>query len=179
MKALSDVGGKGRKVIEVDHQFVIGASPHRVWAVLADGFTEIGSWATSVRTSSVTPGVPLDGAPAAGRRCVVAVPGGRVVEEVISTFDPNRWLIIYRVERGMPTFVANATTSWTLASVAGDRTEVGIKLRVDPVGLTGRLLARPLLWTTKRTFRGLGTELAHIVETGRPTDKKLNKLRTA
>ena len=99
--------------MELRAEIMINAPADAAWAVVGEGFGQIGQWAVPITASS------MDGELAIGaiRTCQVAsfgpfAPG--VVEERLMVFDPNAMSLEYDSTAGLPAFVRSAVNRWSV-----------------------------------------------------------------
>lgn len=76
--------------IRVERIESIEASADRLWQILADEFTEVASWASTIDHSKANADAPtrIDGASTGGRVC--EIPGFGVTDERFIRFDTHR-----------------------------------------------------------------------------------------
>lgn len=157
--------------MELRAELVINAPSQDAWIVVGERFGEIGEWASSITESS------MDGRPAAGqvRTCHIAgfgpiAPG--VIKERLVRFDPEARSLSYEAIAGMPQFIVNAVSRWSVRDGPGS----GCTIRIHAT-LTLRSAARPLglvlRWRIRADTRRVLAELRHRVETGRPHPPEL------
>ncbi len=158
------------RCMEMRAELVISAPAEDAWAVVGEGFGEIGEWASAIAESS------MEGQPGTGqvRTCHVAgfgpvAPG--VIKERLIDFDPEAMSLSYEAEEGMPGFIARAVSRWSVYAGPGRSCTVRIHAT-----LTLRAAVRPLGPLLRQRMRAdtrqALAELRHRIETGRPHPAK-------
>ena len=125
------------RVVKAKRQ--IGASPDKVWAVLAD-FPNIAEWNSGVNrsyaTSDVTAGV------GAKRHCDLAPVGA--LEETVTGWDEEKRMEI-KIESAAKLPIAHGLATFTLSGT-GAATDVSVEYSYEPkFGLWGHLMGRLML----------------------------------
>ena len=109
--------------IERTESFEAGAD--RLWQILADEFTDVASWASSIDHSKANADamVRIDGAPAGGRVC--EIPGVGVTDERFIRFDVENKSFAYSVNGGkMPGFVQDLQSAWSVEAMGPQQARV-------------------------------------------------------
>ena len=160
--------------ITIDKTDTINASSERIWEILSDGFTDIGSWASAVDHSEAHDKAAAPaGASAGGRTC--QVPGFGFTDERFTHFDEANKTLSFSVEaEKIPGFFKNMESTWKVVSTGPNTSTVTTKIAGEATGVKGALV-RPMM---KRKFSGLldqGYEdLKVYAETGQVSDAKRN-----
>lgn len=109
--------------MKIQRSMDVNAPATDAWALLADGFGDIGEW-TSVVDSSRLVGDRVE--VGAVRHCRVSGPGsgdGLAVER-ITAFEPDSMTYTYEAVDGLPGLVRSARGTLSIAPLAGDRCRV-------------------------------------------------------
>jgi Polyketide cyclase / dehydrase and lipid transport len=156
--------------MELHTQIVIEAPAASAWAVLGQGFGEIGEWAAPIASST------LDGELGVGavRTCSVAgfgpvAPG--IVHERLTTFEPERMTLEYEAVGGLPSFMARAVNRLSVAALGERRCQVRSDAMVTLRGPL-RLASALFKWQIQLNARRVLQELRHQVEHGRAHPRK-------
>jgi hypothetical protein len=145
---------------------MVNAPAEDAWAVVGERFGEIAEWASAI-TESV-----MDGPPAAGqvRSCQIAgfgpIKAGVITERLIQ-FDPAARSLTYQAAGGMPWFIADAVSHWSVAARPGGACTVRIHATVV-LRLAARPLGPVLRWRLRGDTRRTLAELRQRVEAGHP-----------
>lgn len=157
--------------MRIAQTITIAASADRVWDLIGHGFTDMGSWASAVTSSTAS-------ASGDGRVCEVDGLGavGPIVEKLTSYDDQQRELT-YEVEAGRPAFVASARNTWRVDHLTAGGARVAISAEVELRGLAR--LATPVTAVGLRLLGGRTLrELRYLVEHGVPAPRKRRRLAT-
>jgi len=152
--------------MEMRAEVVINAPAEDAWAVIGERFGDIGEWASAI-TESV-----MDGSPAVGRvrTCQVARFGpiaAGVIEERLTGFDPEARSLSYEAAAGMPWFIADAASRWSVHPGPGSACTVRIHATLA-LRVAARPLSAALRWRMRADTRRVLAELRHRVEAHHP-----------
>jgi len=162
--------------MKIERVIMLDAPIDRVWKIVGEDFTDIGAWAAAVPSSKELDGAAVDGAPAAGRTCAVAVPGFDYLEETITNFDASEKAFTFQINEGLPGFVTSGFSNWKLTSEGDDRTKVVVESTIETKGIVGSIMGPMLKLNLKNTLKGLERDLRAIAETGEPSAAKKKQL---
>ena len=158
--------------MEMRAEVVINAPAEDAWAVIGERFGDIGEWASAITESVV------DGPPAVGRvrTCRVAGFGpitAGVIRERLIEFNPEARSLSYEAAAGMPWFIADAVSRWSVHAGPGSACTVRIHATLG-LRLAARLVSPALRWRMRADTRRALAELRHRVETGQPAPATLS-----
>ncbi|MEE8603127.1 SRPBCC family protein [Euzebya tangerina] len=166
--------------LEITNQYIINAPVSRIWEVLVDEFTDVATWVSGLDASGPNPQathIP-EGAPAAGRSCVI--PGLGATDERFTVFDPDNHRFGYSVDaEKLPSFVSNMENVWTLRSRGPRTTEVTQRLTADVSGPLGVIMKPMMKLQFNRLLKTIKGDLAAYAETGRVSEAKAKELAKA
>lgn len=157
--------------MKVSSNIDIDAPADQVWEVVGPGFGRVGDWGAAVEQSRPVGEASLDGAPAAGRTCSVAMPGIDQIAEQLTEYDVEARRLTYRLSDGMTRLVAGAANTWEVRPLPEGRAEFRMNATVELVGaarVAGPFVKAYLSAIGRRTSRDLKT----YVETGVPSRAK-------
>jgi hypothetical protein len=109
--------------MRIQRSIDVSASATDAWALLADGFGDIGTWTTAVDGSNLVGGQVEVGAE---RHCKVSGPlsGDGITVERITAFDPGGMTYSYEAVRGLPSFLRSAHNTLSVTPLAGNRCRI-------------------------------------------------------
>lgn len=165
--------------LEIANTYTIDAPADRLWEILVDQFTDVGSWVSGLDDSGPNPNLPpvADGDDPTGRACVV--PGLGVTDERITVFDPARRTFGYSVQaEKIPSFVHNMENVWSLVPKGSKRTEVRQVLQADVVG-AGNLMKPMMKLQFGRLLKTVQEDLRSYAVTGEVSKRKAKEMAKA
>jgi hypothetical protein len=156
--------------ISIERTESFEASADRLWQILADEFTNVASWASSIDHSKANADAMnhIDGAPAGGRVC--EIPGFGVTDERFIRFDAENKSFAYSVKAGkMPGFVRDFQSAWSVEAIGPHQARVTFTVSANTAGILGALMG-PMM---KKRFAGSAKtimgDLKIYAETGHPS----------
>jgi hypothetical protein len=158
--------------ITIDKTDTINASAERIWEILSDEFTDVGSWASAVDHSEAHTKAPAPaGASTGGRTC--EVPGFGFTDERFTRFDEANKTLSFSIDaEKIPDFFKNMESTWKVVSTGPNTSKVTTKIAGEATGVRGALVS-PIM---KRKFSGLldqgYKDLKVYAETGQVSDAK-------
>jgi hypothetical protein len=109
--------------MRIQRSIDVNASATDAWALLADGFGDIGAWTTAVDSSNLIGDRVEVGAE---RRCGASGPlsGDGVVVERVTAFDRDAMTYSYEAVRGLPRFMKSARSTLSVTPLAGNQCRI-------------------------------------------------------
>ncbi len=163
--------------LNISKTTTIDTSADKLWTILADQFTDVGSWSSSVASSgpNQAANIVLDGAPVGGRIC--EVPGFGSTDERLTHFDADKKTFTYSLTADkIPRFVTGMRNTWTLTSQPGGKTLVGSQIRGNAGGIMGALMGPMMKMKFKKTIGDVLTDLKIYAESGEASAAKKKQL---
>ena len=159
--------------MEVRKQIIVNKSIQEAWEVLGNQYTEAYKWARELYHSEGRGTPSLEGASCSNRTCDTSF---GTIQEEISTFDTQDYILEYEVISGFPSFIKQGINHWSLRKVSDTQTEVTMHFKGVTQGIMG-LLMGPLmgLKLNKNLGEALG-DFKHYVETGQPSPGKIKDM---
>lgn len=145
---------------DVVNEELVAASPAQVWAVLGEGFGDLGTWARLGAPSHLEGEGPVG----LGSTRIVEVPRAGRLRETVVGWEPER-LLAYQVF-GLPGFIRSIQSTWTLTP-EGAGTRVRMVSTIEPGwGLVGRVLVAAMQGSNQKLLARLVRNLKRHVERG-------------
>ena len=139
--------------MEIHTEFEIAASSAEVWETAAEGFGEIGQWASALASTH------REGELGVGCVRVCESQAGwpfkaGVVRERLVSFEPELRRFSYEAFEGLPSFMPRAVNRWTLIDLGPDRCLVRTHATVETRGAASLLspLVRAMVGRMGRRF---------------------------
>ncbi|MEM1249264.1 MAG: SRPBCC family protein [Acidobacteriota bacterium] len=161
-------------LLHIERGLTIRAPLEDVWKTTAEDFDRIDRWDGNVRTAQKLDSPPPEGAPVGGRTCQM-YRGASIVERLVE-YDPSTYRLAYRVEEGLPGFVALATNHWSHSEVE-EGTLLELRLELETRGPLGVLMSLPLRLQMGKVLGRALEELKFFVETGSPHPRKVARVK--
>jgi hypothetical protein len=157
----------------ISRQLIVSVPADWAWEVLGHHFDRIGDWASAISSSRpLTRPSSLPEAPFAGRVCRTQVAVmSEVTERLIAYHEAGREFT-YRAEP-LPWFLAEARNRWRVEPAGPDRSCIRIDATVRARGVLGPLMYLVLRLQLARTIPQFLGDLAHYLQTGQPSPRKL------
>jgi len=162
--------------MKITRTLMIDKPIEEVWDILANRYTEAGSWASAVYMSRPREGTPkVAEAPVLGRICETSL--GPIVESIETFNTETRTLAYSATAKKMPSFLTGLLYTWKLTAAGPNSTRVDMVLTADIAFPFNVLMG----WMMRLQFKGAIdsslAELKYFVETGRPHPKKVKTAR--
>ncbi|MEM6436919.1 MAG: SRPBCC family protein [Cyanobacteria bacterium P01_D01_bin.115] len=164
------------KIVEVEKSTIINVPVERLWKVSADEFEHIDRWDGNVKTSHPSSDAIVN-APVEGRVCNL-YGGGRTVERFVE-LDDSKYTFVYEITEGLPGFVISARNTWIHEAIAGNKTQLTMRVVMRVKGLLGRIMQCPMKLQMGKVLSNAQEELKHYIETGQPHPRKRKKMKRA
>ena len=147
--------------MRISKQFIVPAPVDKVWDVVRNQYTDIGSWASAVHASARKEG-PADSVEVGTSRVCTTTLGA--FEETVVELDETGRRLTYRVN-DMPAYIKKAQNTWTLQPHASGGTliELAGQVTFNPLYAFMALMMRVQL---SKILNNTIEELAHYVVHG-------------
>ena len=102
-----------------------------------------------------------------------------IFKEKITVYDEEYYVLAFRIEEGLPSFVEKGGNSWKLTQNRDGSTNVEVKIEMLTSGVMGFLLTPIMKRQLSKAFRLIIEELTYYIEKGKPHPRKLKALSVA
>jgi len=149
--------------MRIQRSIDVNASATDAWALLADGFGDIGAWTTAVDSSNLIGDRVEVGAE---RRCGASGPlsGDGVVVERVTAFDRDAMTYSYEAVRGLPSFMKSARSTLAVTPLADNRCRIHADGHIAPpwwLVPIGPVISLGVGFAIRKFFRDLQFRLEH------------------
>lgn len=151
---------------EIKREITINAPAAEVWKVLADGYENIGDWATMVPKSEAE--TDSQGQ-LCGRVCTSTM--GPLTERISSWNEEEKSLSYDLV--GMPSMFKEGGNNWSVKPIGEDRSIVHMHAKARLSSVAGFFMGWMIKSKMKKDTTGLLEDLKYYVEYGTPHPKKI------
>ncbi len=164
-------------MVQIRKSIQINKSADHLWDVLANGFENVGEWATPIAASrsNLQAGSPLPGASTAGRACDTSF---GPLTETITAFDEDQRSFTYIADSGLPGFVREGGNTWKVTPLGANKAEVSMDLKMDLKGL-GKVMTPMMKVSLRKQAGQILDDLKVYAETGKVSDRKRKALAKA
>ncbi len=161
--------------MEIQKSIIVNKPIEQVWEVLGNQFSAAHRWASGLYHSEGIGQPTIAGASCSNRACETSF--GSIKEELV-TFDPEHYILSYKVTEGFPSFVELGQNTWTLSS-QGSQTKVMMTLQIKTKGFMGSLMAPMMKYQMGGLSSNVIEDLKHFIETGLPSQRKAKEVAKA
>lgn len=156
--------------MDFKRSFTVRKPVDDVWEVLGNQFGQACAWASGLHHSEVS---ARRGDRPTHRACTADF--GDLKEEVLR-FDPDEYVLAYRVLEGFPGFVDSGVNHWRLTGLPDGTTRVDMHLRIVTKGLVGAVMSPMMRMQMNGLTKQIVEDFTVYLETGRPSAKKAKEL---
>lgn len=97
--------------MEMNFSRRLNAPANEIWALMGEGYGDVGQWARGLKGSHLRdPGAGM----VQGAIRVCERDNGQAIHEQARIYDPHSMTLSYTVVDGMPSWVAEASNTWTI-----------------------------------------------------------------
>lgn len=151
----------------------ISASAEKVWDVLSGEYGTFSKWCVGAAESETVVAVLGAKAKDGSSARKLIRPDGVVVVETLEEYSDSEMKFQYKVEGGLPGFILEAHTEWTVEKKSNDECSIIVNFHGTMNTFPG-LIMDPLFshLLLPGIFKGVCASCKHYVETGEPSDAK-------
>lgn len=156
--------------ISVEKTESFEASADRLWQILAEEFTDIASWASSIDQSRANADATnrIDGAPTGGRVC--EIPGFGETDERFVRFDVENKSFAYSVDAAKnPSFVKDLQSAWSVEEIGPYQSRVTFAISANATGILGAVMGPMMKKKLAGSAETIMGDLKVYAETGHPS----------
>lgn len=158
----------------IEKEIIVNNSIANAWRVLGTDFANAHVWASPL-THSNGGGTAFNGSECNERSCDIK--GMGKTKERLLQFSNENHSLSYVVEQGMPSMIKYATNTWSLTSLAPNRTKLVMKMDITLGGVMGFMMQPMMKMMMGKMGDTLLSDYKYFVENGKPSEAKIMALK--